>query len=314
VDRELTLVTTLGPLRHASDRGLVLPHEHVFCDLRTYESPDYAQADEAEVSAAMTPLLRQAREQGVTAMVEPSTVGVGRRVDLLLTLSQTSGLPLVVPTGVYREPWTPPWVHSAEEAELRDWMLAELTDGIENTGVRAGWIKLSAGDEGLTPTESKVLRAAAGAAQQAGAAIGSHTISGRVVLEQIAVLDAAGFAVDRFVWIHAQREVEAALHLEVARRGAAIEYDGIGRRWRPQGSNDRFVQLVLDALKAGLTDRLLLSQDLIGYDPALPGGGDPQPYTYLTEVFLPLLRAAGIDEETLRTITSDNPWRLFGRA
>jgi predicted metal-dependent phosphotriesterase family hydrolase len=35
----MTLVTTLGPLRRASERGLVLPHEHVFCDLRTYESP-----------------------------------------------------------------------------------------------------------------------------------------------------------------------------------------------------------------------------------------------------------------------------------
>jgi phosphotriesterase-related protein len=83
----------------------------------------------------------------------------------------------------------------------------------------------------------------------------------------------------------------------VARRGAAIEYDGIGRRWRPQGSDDGFVQLVMDALNAGLTDRLLLSQDLIGYDPALPGGGDPQPYAYLTEVFLPRLRAAGVDED-----------------
>lgn len=309
----MTLVTTLGPLRRNSTHGFVLPHEHVFCDLRTYESPDYARADEAEVSAIMSPLLRQARDLGAMALVEPSTVGIGRRVDLLLTLSRTSGLPLIVPTGVYREPWIPPWVHRAEEAELCEWMLAELTDGIEDTGVRAGWIKLSAGDEGLTPTESKVLRAAARAAQRAGAAIGSHTTSGRVVLEQIAILDAAGFAVDRFVWIHAQREPDVALHVEVAGRGAAIEYDGIGRVWRPQGSDDRFVQLVLDALNLGLTDRLLLSQDIIGYDPALPGGGDPQPYSHLTEVFLPLLRAAGVDEETLRTITWDNPWRLFGR-
>jgi hypothetical protein len=47
-----------------------------------------------------------------------------------------------------------------------------------------------------------------------------------------------------------------------------------------------------------LTDRLLLSHDIIGYDPALSGGGDPQPYSHLTEGFLPLLRAAGVDEET----------------
>ena len=56
---------------------------------------------------------------------------------------------------------------------------------------------------------------------------------------------------------------------------------------------------------------MLLSQDLIGYDPALPGGGDPQPYKYLTEVFLPLLRAAGVNGETLRTITSGDPWRVW---
>jgi phosphotriesterase-related protein len=153
-----------------------------------------------------------------------------------------------------------------------------------------------------------VLRAAAEAAQQAGAASGSLTISGCVVLEQIAILDAAGFAPDRFVWIHAQREPDVALHLEAARRGAAIEYDGIGRGWRPQGSDDGFVQLVLDALNAGLTDRVLLSQDLIGYVPALPGGGDPQPYAYLTEVFLPRLRAAGV------TRRPSVPWRMFGRA
>jgi phosphotriesterase-related protein len=99
----------------------------------------------------------------------------------------------------------------------------------------------------------------------------------------------------------------------VARRGAVIEYDGIGRLWHPQGSEERFVRLVLDVLNAGLTDRLLLSQDLIGYDPALPGGGDPQPYTHLTEVFLLRLRAAGVAEDARHT-TWSNPRRLFGRA
>jgi phosphotriesterase-related protein len=90
----MTLVTTLGPLRRASERGLVLPHEHVFCDPEPTRAPDYSLADEGEVSAVMALLLRQARERGVRAMVEPSTVGVGRRVNVLLTLSQTTGLPL----------------------------------------------------------------------------------------------------------------------------------------------------------------------------------------------------------------------------
>ena len=45
--------------------------------------------------------------------------------------------------------------------ELADWMLTELQGEIEASGVQAAWIKLSAGDEGLTPCETKILRAAA---------------------------------------------------------------------------------------------------------------------------------------------------------
>ena len=37
------LITTLGPL-DASDLGMILPHEHVFVDLRTWDQPGYAEA------------------------------------------------------------------------------------------------------------------------------------------------------------------------------------------------------------------------------------------------------------------------------
>ena len=60
-----------------------------------------------------------------------------------------------------REPWIPPWARDASEDELADWMAGELQGGIEESGVQAGWIKLSAGDDGLTACETKVLRAAA---------------------------------------------------------------------------------------------------------------------------------------------------------
>jgi hypothetical protein len=55
--------------------------------------------------------------------------------------------------------------------------------------VQAGWIKLSAGDDGLTPTETKILRAAARAAKATGSVIGSHTIGGLVVRDQLDILD-----------------------------------------------------------------------------------------------------------------------------
>jgi phosphotriesterase-related protein len=303
------LITTLGP-KSAGELGLVLPHEHVFVDLRTWDQPGYAQADPADVVRLMAPELERARAAGVSAIVEASTVGVGRRADIDRAVSSAAGFPLVVPTGVYREPWIPRWVHDAGEDELENWMRDELEDQIESTGVQAGWIKLSAGDDGLTAVETKVLRAAARAAAATNTVIGSHTIKGRVVRDQLDIVEAAGGAADRFIWIHSQAEPDAALHLEIARRGAWIEYDAIGS---DDFQDAYFVERTRRVAGAGRAGRLLLSQDRGMYDPAQPGGGTPRPYTYLSETFLPKLRSAGIDEATITQLTQTNPFLAFAR-
>jgi phosphotriesterase-related protein len=303
------LITTLGPKR-ADELGLILPHEHVFVDLRTWDQPGYAQAETADVVALMAPELSKAQAAGVTALVECSTVGVGRRPDILKAVSQATGCPLVVPTGVYREPWIPDWIQAATEAELRDWMIGELSNEIRPDGVQAGWIKLSAGDEGLTECEAKVLRAAAAAGTTTNAVIGSHTIRGRVVRDQLKIIEEAGYSPERFIWIHTQAEPDFDLHVQIARRGAWIEYDAIGS---DQLSDDFFVERIQRVLEAGLGDHLLLSHDRGWYDPALPGGGTPKPFTYLSENFLPKLRQAGVDEPTLLQLTQSNPFRAFAR-
>jgi len=228
----------------------------------------------------------------------------------LKAVSEATGFPLVVPTGVYREPWIPDWIQAATEAELCHWMTAELSDEIRPDGVKAGWIKLSAGDDGLTECEAKILCAAAAASATTNAVIGSHTIRGRVVRDQLKIIEGAGGAPERFIWIHTQAEPDFGLHLEMARRGAWIEYDAIGS---DQMSDDFFVERIQRVLDAGLGHRLLLSHDRGWYDPALPGGGTPKPFTYLSEQFLPRLRQAGLDEPTLRQLTQSNPFRAFAR-
>src|SRR5690606_12178611 len=105
-----------GPLT-AGQLGMILPHEHVFVDLRTPDKPGYAQAEAAEVVALMSPEIEKIKALGVTALVECSTGGVGRRADLDLAVSRATNFPIVVPTGNYREPWIPDWVAGASEAE-----------------------------------------------------------------------------------------------------------------------------------------------------------------------------------------------------
>jgi phosphotriesterase-related protein len=290
---------------------MILPHEHVFVDLRTWDTPGYAQAEVGDVMRLMVPELKKAGAAGVTAIVECSTVGVGRRADIERAVSEAANIPLVIPTGVYREPWIPDWAHAASEAKLAEWMLGELQGEIEESGVQAGWIKLSAGDDGLTASETKILRAAATAGRETNAVIGSHTIKGRVVRDQLDIIEAMGYSAGRFIWIHTQVEPDFELHLEMARRGAWLEYDSIGNI--DAQTDEYHIENIQRLLDAGLGDHLLLSHDRGWYDPALHGGGVPKPYTYLSEQFLPKLRAAGVDEATIRQLTHTNPYRAFAR-
>lgn len=301
------LHTTLGPKR-ADELGMILPHEHVFVDLRTPDQPGYAQADAADVVRLMGPQIEAIKARGITALVECSTGGVGLRVDIDLAVSLATGFPIVVPTGNYREPWIPDWVRDASEAELEAQMHRDLTQGVGDTGVKAAWIKISAGDDDITPMEEKILRAAARASARTGAVIGSHTIKGRVVMDQLDIIEAEGGRADRFISIHTQEEKDFGLNKAVAARGAWIEYDHVGRT-----RDDAVAALILMALKAGLGEQLLLSHDRGWYDPALRGGGVPTPYTHLSDVMLPILRAEGVDEAMIRRLTVTNPFEAFGR-
>ena len=305
--REPRLHTTLGPLG-AQDVGLILPHEHLFVDFRPADSPGFAQADPAEFASVVEPLLAGAGAAGVTALVECTPPGLGRRVDLVLDVSRRTGVPVVVATGVYREPWVPEWVYDASDDELEAWMHRELTEGVDDSGVLAGFIKISAAEDGIRAVEERVVRAAARAAARTGALVGSHTTNGVVVLGQIDLAVAEGLAPDRFLSIHTQTITDPGVRQEIVDRGAWIEFDDVG-----QGEDARTLGLVLDSLEAGQAGRVLLSHDAGWFDPALAGGGTPRPFTDLTGSFLPALRAAGVAADVVDDLCVRNPFRAFAR-
>jgi phosphotriesterase-related protein len=303
------LITTLGP-KSADELGLILPHEHIFVDLGPIEEANYRNATAADVIPVMAPQIEAIKAQGVTALVECTPEGVGRRADIDRAVSEATNFPVVMPTGIYREPWVPQWAQTAHEDELAEWLLGELTGEIADTGVQAAWIKVSAGDDGITPVEAKILRAAARAGARTGAIIGSHTIRGRVVRDQLDIIEDAGYTADRFIWIHTQAEPDTSLHLEMAQRGAWLEFDAIGS---DGFSDDYFIERILALLDAGFGEKLLLSHDRGWYDPSKPGGGVPNPYTVLVDRFLPKLRAAGVDQETVEQLTHRNPFNAYAR-
>ncbi len=67
---EQYLYTTLG-LIGRNALGMILPHEHIFVDFRTPDQPGYAEANPADVVAAIAPEIRGdqgARHHGIRGM------------------------------------------------------------------------------------------------------------------------------------------------------------------------------------------------------------------------------------------------------
>jgi phosphotriesterase-related protein len=80
------------------------------------------------------------------------------------------------------------------------------------------------------------------------------------------------------------------------------------------GNDNPHIAHIQRLLDAGPSGRILLSHDRGWYDPAKRGGGTPKPSTYLTETFLPKLRAAGVDAQSISKLTGENLFRAFARS
>lgn len=310
--RAQPLLTTTDGRIDAASAGLILAHEHIFTDLRGPDKPGYGEADSDDVVRVMKPLLLEAKKAGVSTLVECTTIGVGRNVQVIARLANETGLHLVVPTGVYgRANFAPKKYAEMTEDQLARWMMAEIVVGIEGTGVRAGFIKTAASEKELRPLEVKFLRASARAAMQTGVAIASHTTAGSVARTQVDLVQGLGLGVNRFIWVHAQAEPDVEIHKELAGRGAYIELDSVGSS---EQEDEKIIKVIRSLTDAGLDNRILISHDAGWYNPGQPNGGKQRGFTALTTSFIPKLQRAGFTEAQVRKLSRENPFRAFAHA
>lgn len=259
----------------------------------------------------MCPLLQEAHEAGVSALVECSTVGVGRNIEILHTLAQNSGVHILAPTGLYREEYIPAIYRDQTIDELANLFIKELTKEMGVMGSKAGFIKIAISDDGPHPIEQRNIRAAARASQETGTAIASHTIGGRGAMKEITLLQDEGLNPEKFIWVHAGSESDPSYHFKAADLGVYVEFDSVGNPKSDQDTADA----VINMIENGYGDRILLSHDAGWYQPGRPGG-EPEHglrgFTALTEDFIPQLKDHGVDDQTVRLMTEENPVRAFG--
>ncbi len=302
--------TVLGPI-DAVDLGLTLIHEHVMVDFVGADQTGPHRWDQDEVVRTMQPHLNAIAAQGVTCLVECTPNYLGRDPVLLQRLGRATGLHIVTNTGLYKEPYLPAWAFELEPAALAERWIAEWEQGIDETGVRPGFIKIAVNPGPLLPIQQTVVRAAAITHLATGLSVMCHTGHAAAAHESLDLIEAEGMDPRRYLVAHADQvgaEDDAdpstawAAHDALLRRGVWLEYDGIG--WGPFEWQE---SLVLEMLERGLEGQLLLSQDAGWYHVGEPGGGTVQPMTRLLDEFVPRLRAAGVTEAILNKLLIDNP-------
>jgi predicted metal-dependent phosphotriesterase family hydrolase len=289
--------------------GRVYCHEH----LLTRPGPHVARpGDDLRLDDEQRALeeLRRFAVAGGGALVEVTTPEFGRDAAGLARLAEASGVTVVCTTGhVSEEYWRGVLqLERTAEAALVDEFVAELVDGIDETGVRAGVIKAGTSLGGATPTERKVLRAAASAQRLTGAPITTHTTAGTAALEQVQLLEAAGASLEHVCIGHLDRRLVWDEHLELARTGVFLGYDCVSKE--QYASDERRAEFIVRLGAEGFGDRVCLSGDLARRSYLTSWGGAPG-YAYILEQFLPLLLKFGLSEPQARALVVDNPARLL---
>src|SRR5688572_32320389 len=120
-------------------------HEHLMSNFGKDldEAPEY---DEAALLSQVIPYLRKVKSLGVNSIFDCTTAYFGRRVDLLKTMADSTGIQIVTNRGFYGaadERYVTAFDFGATAEEISKAGLAEFEGGIDGPEVRPGFVKLA---------------------------------------------------------------------------------------------------------------------------------------------------------------------------
>ncbi len=168
-----TIMTVLGPIS-PERMGTTLSHEHGVVDFLGAEKSKVGRHDQEEAFQTVLPHLQRLKVLGCESFVECTPNFIGRDARLLKRLAEASQLNILTNTGYYGaagNKFLPQhaFIESAEELSRR-W-LKEWRDGIDDSGIRPGFIKLGVEKGKLSDLHAKLVRAAARVHLQSGLAV-----------------------------------------------------------------------------------------------------------------------------------------------
>jgi phosphotriesterase-related protein len=292
------------PLAARPSHGWILVHEHILVDFIGADQITPGRYNPEEVIRVVLPHLQELAGLGCRPLLDCTPNFLGRDPQLLMRLARAAGLEIWTNTGLYSardHQHLPAFAKSETPEQLAARWIREHREGID--GVKPRFIKIGVNKGPLDELDRKIVQAAVIAAKATGLTIAAHTGDGKAALEELEIVQQGGLPTRQFVWVHAQNEVEREIQHRVARAGAWVELDGIGKptaRWH--------LTCIESLAKQRLLHRVLISQDAGWYSVGQPQGGSFRTYSYLWREFVPQLKPAWV-----RPLLWNNPVAAFGK-
>ncbi|MDJ0335736.1 aryldialkylphosphatase [Salinibacterium sp. G-O1] len=313
----MAIRTVLGDIP-ASDLGATNYHEHLF------QISPLLVGDELTDEAASQSEALLLRQSGFAAMIDATPVGLGRDPAALARISAATQLRIVATTGAHRD------AHYCSDHPLRALdadaraalFIADIEQGMPVSDgqraldphapiaqspagepVRAGVIKAGIDYWAISRFERQTLDAVASAHRETSRPVMVHLEFCTAAHEMLDILEAQGVAADRVVLAHADRVLDAGLHLELVDRGAWLGYDGAARM--NLFADEQLLKLTERVIVGGGEHRILLGGDVARATRYISYGGMPG-LAYLGDRYLPRLRDL-VGAETVHQLTVTNP-------
>lgn len=302
-------VMTVNGLIPASEMGITLTHEHILVDFIGAAHFDTSRYNKREVIEKALPFLTKIKEQGVKTFIECTPEFLGRDPIILKRLSEETGLQILTNTGFYganNNKFIPAEMLSKSAEEFAQIWIHEFKNGIRNTAVKPGFIKISVDRDSLSHFHTQLIKAAALTHLETGLVIASHTGPYIPAFQQIEILEKNNVSPEAFIWVHAHDEKNLSTLSEAAEKGAWISLDYL---------NENNVEIIINIIqhlkKTGHLSKILLSHDAGWFDPAKPNGGEFRGFNVLIDKLVPTLQNNGFSNDEIKLLLIENPANAF---
>jgi phosphotriesterase-related protein len=313
-------VETVGGPVALDDLGRTLMHEHIFImDPEALQNWGHVFGplywDERERIDDAIAKLTRVREAGIRTMVDPTAPGLGRYVPRVREVAQAAGLQVIVASGVYAFLELPGFLAYRPTSAIASLFVRELTEGIDDTGVKAAFLKCAVERHGVVGDIPRILEAVAIAAKETGAPVIVHTNAAeRTGLLALQTLTGHGVDPTRIVIAHAGDSNDMDYLRTIADTGAWLGCDRFGiEHFNPLEDRIRTLAALLDA---GYGNQIHLSHDAACFYDFMTGDpffADEKPdYLLISNQVVPALLDAGVTQEQVDQMMVENPKRFFG--